>query len=265
NAEGEIPQPAIERLKGIGQWMKVNSESIYETTASPFYKLPWGRCTKKTFINGATLYLHVFDWPKDGKLVLPGLKNKVQQAYLLGDLRKLKTTSGENSVTVELPAKPLDVIDTVVALKVEGKLDVKLVVPGQNNEGVVELTAKMADIHNVFGSHAKLEGEKGNENVGSWIKDGAWVEWMFEVKSKGVFEIVADVAVKSPETKCTVTVGAATLQAEVPSTGGENQYKQVSLGQVKISKAGVHKLRIKPVKKKWNPMNLRSVLLRPAN
>jgi len=29
------------------------------------------------------LYVTVFDWPKDGKLVIPGLKNKVVSAKLL--------------------------------------------------------------------------------------------------------------------------------------------------------------------------------------
>ena len=71
-ADGTIPEASVERLKEIGKWMKTNSESIYGTTASPFENIPWGRCTKKDAGNGITqLYLHVFDWPEDGKLEVP--------------------------------------------------------------------------------------------------------------------------------------------------------------------------------------------------
>ena len=57
--------------------MKVNGEAIYGTTATPFKEQPaWGRCTKKVARSGATLYLHVFNWPVDGKLVVPALDGK---------------------------------------------------------------------------------------------------------------------------------------------------------------------------------------------
>jgi alpha-L-fucosidase len=56
--EGLIPRESVQRLEDMGKWMKVNSESIYGTTASPIGRPPWGRCTAK----GNKLYLHVFDW-----------------------------------------------------------------------------------------------------------------------------------------------------------------------------------------------------------
>jgi len=75
-AEGVFPPESVERLKAIGAWTAANGESIYATQASPFKALPWGRCTRKAIAGGARLYLHVFDWPADGKLIVPGLSNK---------------------------------------------------------------------------------------------------------------------------------------------------------------------------------------------
>ncbi len=48
-ASGEIPPESVERLRAVGDWMEVNSSSIYGTTASPFVRLKWGRATKKKY------------------------------------------------------------------------------------------------------------------------------------------------------------------------------------------------------------------------
>jgi alpha-L-fucosidase len=128
---GLIPEPSVERLKEIGAWMKVNGEAIYGTTASPFTKqLPWGRCTKKVTPDGTTLYLHVFDWPKDGKLLVPGLKNQVEKAYLLkrgflGFRKGLHTTHEADGVTIAVPAEAPDKISSTIALKLTGAPEVE--------------------------------------------------------------------------------------------------------------------------------------------
>ena len=67
-SDGTIPQESIDRLHAMGQWMKVNGEAIYGTTASPTPRPAWGRITTKAGDGTTTLYLHVFDWPADGKL-----------------------------------------------------------------------------------------------------------------------------------------------------------------------------------------------------
>ncbi|MEJ2701307.1 MAG: alpha-L-fucosidase [Sedimentisphaerales bacterium] len=117
-AEGLIPEPSVERLSAIGAWTKVNGESIYGTTASPLGEVPWGRCTAKP----GKLYLHVFDWPTNGRLEVPGVEKKVTRAYLLADKKRTKlpvSLAGRSGVAVRLPAEAPDRVDSVVALETE--------------------------------------------------------------------------------------------------------------------------------------------------
>jgi len=121
-AEGLFPPVSMDRLQEIGTWMKQNSEAIYGTKASPFRDLSWGRCTQKELRNGTRLYLHVFQWPKDGKIVVPGFQNNPKQAFLLGDVRKkpLIVTRLEDAVVIQVGPKQLDPTNTVVVVDVDG-------------------------------------------------------------------------------------------------------------------------------------------------
>jgi len=127
---GVIPEPEVERLQQIGRWMKVNGRAIYGTDASPFgHPFAWGRCTAKTTPEGTKLYLHVWDWPTDGKLVVPGLKNQVAEAHLLktnwlGLHKKLKTSNDGSGVTVSVPETAPDIISSTIVLELKGKPDI---------------------------------------------------------------------------------------------------------------------------------------------
>jgi alpha-L-fucosidase len=117
NQYGIIPEVCQQSLKEIGDWLKINGESIYGTQASAFPFLSWGRATRK----GQTIYLQVFDWPKDGKLIVP-LGNKIKKAYLLADANtSLKVTAGKGNSCIQLSAYSPDKIAAVIAIQFDGE------------------------------------------------------------------------------------------------------------------------------------------------
>src|SRR4051812_2821510 len=92
-SEGVIPDPSKERLKQIGDWMKVNGDSIYGTSASPFRKYPFdGRVTMK----GNKMFLHVFKWPSE-PIKIVGITSPVKSATLLDGGAKLDVKSEKDS------------------------------------------------------------------------------------------------------------------------------------------------------------------------
>ncbi|MGQ9555754.1 MAG: alpha-L-fucosidase [Candidatus Zipacnadales bacterium] len=124
-ARGEFDPKAIERLRGIGEWMRLHGRAIYGCTASDFTPPPDCRYTQ----NGKRLYLHLFAWPFR-HVHLDGLAGKVEYAQLLNDASEIKimeidphqqaqntTMSGSaGTLTLELPVQKPNVVVPVVEL-----------------------------------------------------------------------------------------------------------------------------------------------------
>jgi alpha-L-fucosidase len=60
-AEGIIPEPSVERMRAVGDWLRRYGDAIYGTRAGPTQGLEGIRTTRR----GDTLYLTAFDWPGD--------------------------------------------------------------------------------------------------------------------------------------------------------------------------------------------------------
>ena len=119
DALGRIPQPSIERLRTVGSWMKTNGEAIYATKASPIGTLPWGRCTQKILKGKTILYLSIFDWPKDGRLIIPGFNRKVESAKILADGSSLKSKKNQDALEISVPEKAPDAIVPVIKVTIK--------------------------------------------------------------------------------------------------------------------------------------------------
>jgi alpha-L-fucosidase len=143
-SEGVIPPPEVDRLREVGAWMRVNGEAIYATGPTPFgaeagsfsatekdkkgkpkFVAAWDwRATTKP----GKIYLHIFNWPKDGQFQLAGLQSKVKKAYLLADHKKLKVTATDAGVSIALPENAPDKIASVLVVEIKDSVP-KVIVP----------------------------------------------------------------------------------------------------------------------------------------
>jgi alpha-L-fucosidase len=114
-ARGEFDYRADKALASIGDWMKVNSRSIYGCTQAPDqYKAPDN--TLLTF-NPKTnrLYIHLLDYPLQN-LVLKGYGDKVKYAQFLHDASEIKLTPSDNGLNLTLPVNKPKVEIPVIEL-----------------------------------------------------------------------------------------------------------------------------------------------------
>ena len=125
NARGEFDTQSVERLQGIGAWMRLHNRAIYGATSSDYPAPVDCRYTQ----NGDRLYLHLFSWPFK-HVHLEGLAGKIAYAQLLHDASEIRwkeneatggTTSTDHvvqpgTVTLTLPVQKPPVEVPVVEL-----------------------------------------------------------------------------------------------------------------------------------------------------
>ncbi len=101
-ARGEFDYRATNALDSMAYWMHANDKAIYNCTYAPAeFKAP--DHTKLTY-NPQTkrLYVHIYDYPADGKLILPAYNGKVKYAQFLNDYSELRYTTAANGTDLEL-------------------------------------------------------------------------------------------------------------------------------------------------------------------
>ncbi len=262
-AEGLIPQPSVERLAAMGRWMKVNSESIYGTTAGVFRYLPWGRCTRK----GNRLYLHVFDWPTDGKLTVPGLISRPRRAYLRADnsRKSLTTKRMGDDLVINVPAAAPDSIAGVVVLEVTGAIRVDNIIRPLA-DGSIRLGAADAITHGEKVEYYIGHGIRLGDFIRNWSRPDDWVSWRFKADKPGTFDIMVNASCKKGATgsEYTLSLAGQKINAKTKATDSAKNFQTEKIGSVTIDKPGEYVLSIKPENiAKDALMNLKAVILKP--
>ncbi len=253
--EGQIPGPSVERLQAVGAWLKVNGEAIYGTSAGPFkHGLPWGRATQKD----GKIYLHVFDWPKDGKLVVPVANKSGKAALLTAPGSPLETTSGDTGLTIRVPTSAPDKIATVIVLALDGPAQPFMPHVKPAADGSLVLSAAAADIE----GSAKLEDRGGQPNIGYWLDTNTKVSWIVEAPA-GEYKVETTYAAEASCTGGTfnLVVDDEKVSGTIEGTGSWDAFKTVSLSKLKLAKGGPTTITVQATKINGALMNLRSIKL----
>jgi alpha-L-fucosidase len=112
---GKIQPEHIALLKEMGDWLKVNGETIYATKGGPLSAREWGVATQKD----NKVWLHILNW-QDETLTIPKLVGKkVVSAKLFSDKSKLKFAENDFGISVMIPRDKMDSVDTIVELELK--------------------------------------------------------------------------------------------------------------------------------------------------
>ncbi len=122
---GEFDSRTMERLQGIGEWMKRHSRSIYGCTSPPEEFAAPQDCRLTYNPDTNRMYVHILSWPFV-HLHMPGFAGKVEYAQLLNDGSEIRPWTmqphehamsiGEDTLTLQLPVKKPNVTVPVIEL-----------------------------------------------------------------------------------------------------------------------------------------------------
>src|SRR5262249_10243378 len=148
----------------------------------------WGESTRK----GNTLYLHVFDWPKDGKLVLGGLKTEIKTARLLAN-KKGAALAVERlnslDVLIRVPATAPDKADSVLIAECAEE-------PVVDSARLLSTTISTNTLRAFDGQlHGKTirlgPGKARDAYLGNWSKADESISWPIRLNQAATFEVLA--------------------------------------------------------------------------
>jgi alpha-L-fucosidase len=241
--DGEFAPEDIKILTGIGDWMDKNSASIYKTTKTLLPFQSWGVSTLK----GNLLYLHVFNWPANGNLVVGGLKSNISNAYLLTDpSHKALSFNRINAldVRINIPYRVPDTTDAVIVLETKGAIQTdstRLLASSGVTNHLLAFDAELIGKGFGFG-----DGKTDKYYVDGWSKKDQLIRWNFRLiqpaKYKVVLKYLAD---NSNAGTFEFKMDDISKQYETVSSAKE-VVKMIDMGEVDLV-AGTHTLQISPV------------------
>ncbi|SFL09172.1 alpha-L-fucosidase [Paenibacillus sp. 1_12] len=248
---GAFDPKSMELLEQIGHWMQTNGEAVHGISQSPIGKPPWGRCTMKDGI----LYLHIFEWPTNGKLLVPGLRNPVLKAYALADEdRKALPVSriNDEDIVIQVPINPTASTIPVLAVEFTGECDTNPVRLLYTSDYPNQFGAFDADIK---GPTVRYDtGKKDHDNLINWHSLDDVASWTFRANGpdrlQAIMEYGAAAEAEGGSFELSVISKlsgevVSQISQTVKATGDWYEFAAFHIGSLNLPEAGDYVLRLK--------------------
>ncbi|GAB5559036.1 MAG: hypothetical protein SynsKO_06830 [Synoicihabitans sp.] len=190
DGRGRVPTEAAKHLRVAGSWIKENPEIVYGAGASPWGRaMPWGDVT----VQDDQLNLVIFDWPHDGRLLIPGLETGIKSVALKDDDKLIEVPFVQHGSWAELtlPSVPVDHPASVVRLSLDGPIVVDQTHGIHPNTDAV-LLAEFAAVEGATRKEIRWMEKFGEwkhvNQVSDWNEDGSAV-WDVDVLEEGDYHV----------------------------------------------------------------------------
>lgn len=225
-------------LDSMAIWMKKYENSIYKASSSPLPLQSWGAITRKDNL----LYLHVFDWPKNNKLLIGGLKSEVVKVYNMVDQKKraLKTIRENGDLYVLLPKQAFDKVDAVLVMEIKSPLQIEKTryIDGSITNRLLAFDAKQTGKGFGFG-----DGKTNKYYVHGWKSKDQSLSWTFKAIENKSYKVVLKY-LAGEENSGTIDILLGDLRESKVIKSGKEKPVEIIIGDVKLSK-GIHHLELK--------------------
>jgi alpha-L-fucosidase len=278
-SDGSVPKESVKILHQLGQWVKLNSEAIFDTQCTPYRAdsmttHEWGTCTRRD----STLYLFVQNWPKDGKIDLPLIKNQVNKVSYFAVANKAKLTHsrsidsrGNTVITIDVPRTAPDA-EGIIVLKAEfeGKVELDPILHTYD-KAKQQIVLEGRDFHAITAPKTGIYYDREMGAIHGFRGADAPV-WVFNVPESGEYELTilgSGHRNLSKNKKNTIRIDKEpvldfTVQLTKAQSGGDDwlNFKPHTIGTVSLEK-GRSELAIIPAprQKGWN-MAIKNVTLK---